>query len=64
MTVLFLLDVQKIEHPDVGEVIYVSWNKVKSRRWAWCQEKRSKVTERLRTFLFRLMVLFLTNIKF
>lgn len=50
MIVLFLLDVQKIEHPYVGEIIYVSWNKVKSRRWAWCQEKRSKVTERSKNF--------------
>lgn len=39
-----------IEHPYVGEVVYVSWNEVKARRWTWRQGERSKVTERSKNF--------------
>lgn len=54
----------EIEHPDVGEIIYASGNEVKTRRWTWLKEKEVKLQNNLRTFLFRLMVLFLTKIKF
>ena len=53
----------EIEHPDVGEIIYASGDEIKSRRWTWRQGER-KLQNNLRTFLFLLMVLFLTKIKF
>ena len=34
------------DNPDVGEVIYVSGNDVKTRRWTWRQGENSKVTEK------------------
>lgn len=36
---------EEVEHPDVGEVVYVSGNEVKTRRWTWRQGEKSKVTE-------------------
>lgn len=33
------------ETPDEGEIIYVSGNDVKTRRWTWRQGENSKVTE-------------------
>ena len=34
-----------VEHPDKGEIIYVSGNDVKTRRWTWRQGENSKITE-------------------
>lgn len=34
-----------VEHPDKGEVIYVSGTDVKTRRWTWRQGENSKITE-------------------
>lgn len=36
---------EMIEHPDKGEVIYVSGSDVKTRRWTWRQGENSKITE-------------------
>lgn len=36
---------ETIEHPDKGEVIYVSGSDVKTRRWTWRQGENSKITE-------------------
>lgn len=36
---------ENVEHPDIGEVIYVSGNDVKTRRWTWRQGENSKITE-------------------
>ena len=36
---------ETIEHPDKGEVIYVSGTDVKTRRWTWRQGENSKITE-------------------
>ena len=36
---------EAIEHPDKGEVIYVSGTDVKTRRWTWRQGENSKITE-------------------
>lgn len=33
------------EKPDLGEIIYVSGNEVKTRRWTWRQGEKSKLTE-------------------
>lgn len=33
------------EHPDIDEIIYVSGNEVKTRRWTWRQGEKSKLTE-------------------
>lgn len=35
----------EVEHPEVGEIVYVSSNEVKTRRWTWRQGEKSKVTE-------------------
>lgn len=40
----------KVEHPEVGEIIYASGNEVKTRRWTWRQGERSKVTEESKDF--------------
>ena len=34
-----------VEHPDKGEVIYVSGTDVKTRRWTWRQGENSKITK-------------------
>lgn len=36
---------ENVEHPDIGEVIYVSGTDVKTRRWTWRQGENSKITE-------------------
>ena len=36
---------EEIEHPEEGEVIYVSGTDVKTRRWTWRQGENSKITE-------------------
>ena len=36
---------ETVEHPDKGEVIYVSGTDVKTRRWTWRQGENSKITE-------------------
>ena len=36
------------DNPDVGEVIYVSGNDVKTRRWTWRQGDNSKVDETIK----------------
>lgn len=36
------------DNPDVGEVIYVSGNDVKTRRWTWRQGENSKVDETIK----------------
>ena len=36
---------ETVEHPDKGEVIYVSGSDVKTRRWTWRQGENSKITE-------------------
>ena len=36
---------EMMEHPDKGEVIYVSGSDVKTRRWTWRQGENSKITE-------------------
>ena len=38
-------DGEGVEHPDKGEIIYVSGNDVKTRRWTWRQGENSKITE-------------------
>jgi len=40
----------QVESPDNGEIIYVSGNDVKTRRWTWRQGENSKVTEDARNF--------------
>ena len=36
------------DNPDVGEIIYVSGNDVKTRRWTWRQGENSKVDETIK----------------
>ena len=36
------------DNPDIGEVIYVSGNDVKTRRWTWRQGENSKVDETIK----------------
>ena len=36
---------EEVEHPEAGEVIYVSGSDVKTRRWTWRQGENSKITE-------------------
>ena len=36
---------EEFEHPDLDEIIYVSGNEVKTRRWTWRQGEKSKLTE-------------------
>lgn len=36
------------DNPDVGEIIYVSGNDVKTRRWTWRQGDNSKVDENIK----------------
>ncbi|MBS5778618.1 MAG: hypothetical protein KIC82_04145 [Acholeplasma sp.] len=36
---------EEFEHPDIDEIIYVSGNEVKTRRWTWRQGEKSKLTE-------------------
>ena len=36
------------DNPEIGEVIYVSGNDVKTRRWTWRQGENSKVDETIK----------------
>ena len=36
---------EEVEHPEVGEIVYVSGDEVKTRRWTWRQGEKSEVTE-------------------
>ena len=49
------------DNPDVGEVIYVSGNDVKTRRWTWRQGENSKVDENINNafIAFRFLYIFL-----
>lgn len=40
------------EHPDVGEIVYVSGNEVRTRRWTWRQSEVGKITEDTSSVLF------------
>lgn len=40
------------EAPDVGEVVYVSGNEVRTRRWTWRQSEIGKITENTSDLLF------------
>lgn len=35
----------EVEHPDEGEIVYISGNDIKTRRWTWRQGENSKITE-------------------
>lgn len=40
------------EHPDEGEIVYVSGNEVRTRRWTWRQSEVGKITEETSSILF------------
>ena len=42
----------EVEHPDLGETIYVSGSDVKTRRWTWRQGENSKITEESKNIFF------------
>lgn len=40
------------EHPDEGEIVYVSGNEVRTRRWTWRQSEIGKITDETSSILF------------
>ncbi len=40
------------EHPDPNELVYVSGNEVRTRRWTWRQSEIGKITEETRSVFF------------
>lgn len=45
---------EEIEKPDDGELVYVSGNTVKTRRWTWRQSEDGKITEETQNILYPL----------
>ena len=42
----------EFDNPDEGEIIYVSGNSVRTRRWTWRQSEAGKITEDVRNIFF------------
>jgi len=40
------------EKPDVGELVYVSGNEIRTRKWIWRQSEVGKITEKTESILF------------
>ena len=42
----------EFDNPDEGEIIYVSGNSVRTRRWTWRQSEAGKITENVKNIFF------------